>query len=77
MALFHWQPAPYQYIMNFGKIHFKAQKSPYLHKMKPKPMVQNPWQYYLINLMVQAHGTTSHFQLMIQARVSSVEFLNS
>ena len=44
-------------IMDFGKISFKAQKSSYLHKKATKPMVQ-------------AHGTSSHFQLMIQAHES-------
>ena len=53
MALFHWQLAPHQHIMDYGKIYFKSQKSPYLHKMMPKSIVQ-------------AHGTTSHFQFMIQ-----------
>ena len=55
MGLFHWQPAPHQHIMDFGKIYFKVQKSPYLHKMTPKPTIQNPWQYYLI----KAHGSSS------------------
>ena len=27
--LFHWQFAPHQQIMNFGKISFKTQNSPY------------------------------------------------
>ena len=35
-------------ILDFGKISFKAQKSPYSHKKASKPMVQ-------------AHGTSSHF----------------
>ena len=35
-------------IKDFGKISFKARKSPYLHKTTPRPMTQ-------------AHGTTSHF----------------
>ena len=43
--------------MDFGKTSFKAQKSPYLHKKALKPMVQ-------------AHGISSHFWLMIQAHES-------
>ena len=59
MALFHWQLTPHQHFMDFGKIFFKAQKSPYLHTQKnaSKPMVQ-------------AHSTSSHFWLMIQAHES-------
>ena len=41
-------------IMNFGKISFKTQKNSYSHKNASKPMVQT-------------HGTSSHFLLMIQA----------
>ena len=44
-------------IMDFGKTSFKAQKSPYLHKKALKPIVQ-------------AHGTSSYFWLMIQAHES-------
>ena len=43
--------------MDFGKTSFKAQKSPYLHKKASKSMVQ-------------VHGTSSHFWLMIQAHES-------
>ena len=42
-------------IMDFGKISFKAQKSPYLHKKASKPMVQNSQWYYLI----KDHGSSS------------------
>ena len=44
-------------IMNFRKIYFKAQKSPHLYKMMPKPMVQ-------------AHGTSFHFWPVIQTHES-------
>ena len=62
-------------IMNFWKIYFKAQKSPYLHKMMPKPIVQNPWQYYFI----KAHGSSSWNIISFSAydpssRVSSGKF---
>ena len=50
--------------MNFEKTSFKAQKSPYLHKKALKPMVQ-------------AHGTSSHFWLMIQAHESHQENFGS
>ena len=50
--------------MDFGKISFKAQKSPYLHKNVSKPMVQ-------------AHSTSSHFRLMIQAHESRRENFGS
>ena len=52
--LFHWQLAPHQQIMDFGKTSFKAQNS-HINKMTPKPMVQNPWRYYLI----KAHSSSS------------------
>ena len=55
MALFHWQPASINIIMDFGKISFKAQKSPYLHKKVSKLLVQNLWRYYLI----KTHGSSS------------------
>ena len=48
MTSFHWQPTPRQHYHDFGKISFKAQKSPYLHKKASNPMVQ-------------AHSTSSHF----------------
>ena len=42
MTLFHWQLAPHQQIMDFGKPSFKAQKSPYSQNDAethgPKPM---------------------------------------
>ena len=56
--------------MDFRKISFKAQKSPYLHKTTLKPMVNNSRRYYLLKPMVQAHGISSHFQLIIQAHES-------
>ena len=34
MVLFHWQPVPHQQIIDFGKISYKPQKSPYLPKEK-------------------------------------------
>ena len=54
-GLENWERHANQHIINFEKIYFKAQKSPYLHKMMPKPTVQNPWQYYLI----KANGSSS------------------
>ena len=51
-------------IMDFGKTYFKAQKSPYLHKKASKPMVQ-------------AHDTSSHFWLMIQAHESHRGYFGS
>ena len=55
MALFHWQPTSINIIMDFGKISFKSQKSPYLHKKVSKLLVQNLWRYYLI----KTHGSSS------------------
>ena len=49
---------------DFGKTSFKGQKSPYLHKKVLKPMVQ-------------AHGTSSPFWLMIQAHESHRENFGS
>ena len=52
-------------IMDFGKISFKTQKSPYSHKKASKPMVQ-------------AHGTSSHFLAHDPSSwVSSGEFWES
>ena len=61
-----------------GKIYFKTQKNPYLHKMMPKPMVHNPRQYYLI----KAHGSSSWHIISFSAHdpnswVSSREFWES
>ena len=65
-------------IINFRKIYFKTQKSPHLHKMMPKPTVQNSWQYYLI----KAHGSSSWHIISFLTRdpsswVSSWEFWES
>ena len=70
MTLFHWQLTPHQHFMDFGKIYFKAQKNPYLHKMTPKPRSKTHGNIISSKPMVQAHGTTSHFWLMIQAHES-------
>ena len=65
-------------IMDFKKISFKAQKSPYLHKKTSKPMVQNPSRYYII----KAHGSISWHNISFLAHdpsswVSSGEFWGS
>ena len=75
--LFHWQLAPHQQIMDFGKTSFKAQKS-YINKMMLKPMVQNPWWYYLI----KAHSSSSCHNISFSTHdpsswVSSEEFWES
>ena len=46
-------------IKDFGKLSFKARKNPYLHKTTPKPMVQNPWRYYLI----KPHDSSSWYNI--------------
>ena len=65
-------------IIDFEKISFKAQKSPYLYKNASKPMVQNPWWYYLI----KGHGSSSWHNISFSAHdpgswVSSGEFWES
>lgn len=50
-------------------------KRVHIHKMTPKPMVQSPWSKSHGDIIsskpiVQVHGTTSHFRLMIQAHES-------
>ena len=64
-------------IMNFGRIYFKAQKSPYLQKWCRSPWSKTDGNIISSWPIVQAHGTTSHFLLMIQAHESHrVNFRN-
>ena len=57
-------------IMDFGKIYFKAQKSPYSQKWCPSPWSKTHGDIISSRPIVWAHDTTSHFWLMIQAHES-------
>ena len=54
-------------IMNSGRIYFKTQKSPYLQKWCRSPWSKTHGDIISSRPIVRAHGTTSHFWLMIQA----------
>ena len=57
-------------IMNFGRICFKAQKSPYSQKWCQSPWSKTHGDIISSSPIVRAHATTSHFWLMIQAHES-------
>ena len=69
-TLFHWQPAPHQYYHGFWVNWFQSPKKPIITKNKAK--AHGPTQGDIISSkpMVQAHNTSSHFRLMIQAHES-------
>ena len=54
-------------IKDFGRIYFKAQKSPYSQKWCRSSWSKTHGDIILSRPIVRAHGTTSHFWLMIQA----------
>ena len=57
-------------IMDFGRIYFKAQKSPYLQKWCRSPWSKIHGDIISSRPIVRAHGITSHFWFMIQAHES-------
>ena len=57
-------------IMDFGRIYFKAQKSPYSQKWCRSPWSKIHGDIISSGPIVRTHGTTSHFWLMIQAHES-------
>ena len=57
-------------IMDFGRIYFKAQKIPYSQKWCRSPWSKTHGDIISSRPIVRAHGTTSHFWLMIQAHES-------
>ena len=56
--------------MNFGRIYFKTQKSPYSQKWCRSPWSKTHGDIISSRAIVRAHATTSHFWLMIQAHES-------
>ena len=64
-------------IMDFGRIYFKAQKSPYSQKWCQSPWSKTHGDIISSRPIVRAHGTTSHFWLMIQAHESHWENFGS
>ena len=71
MALFHWQLTPHQYYHGFWEISILKPKRTHIYTK----WCQNPWSITHGNIisskpMVQAHGISSHFWLMIQAHES-------
>ena len=67
MTLFHWQPAPHQNIMDFGKYLLKPKRAHIYTKWCQSPWSKTHGDIISSKSMVQAHDTFSHFQLMIQA----------
>ena len=57
-------------IMDFGRIYFKPQKSSYSQKWCQSPWSKTHGDIISSRPIVRAHGTTSHFWLMIQAHES-------
>ena len=57
-------------IMDFGRIYFKAQKSPYSQKCCRSPWSKTHDYIILSRPIIRVYGTTSHFWLMIQAHKS-------
>ena len=57
-------------IMNFGRIYFKAQKSPYSQKWCWSPWSKTHGDIISSRPIVRVHDTTSHFWLIIQVHES-------
>ena len=57
-------------IMNFGRIYFKTQKSPYSQKWCRSPWSKTYGDIISSRPIVRAYATTSHFWLMIQTHES-------
>ena len=57
-------------IMNFGRIYFKTQKSPYSQKWCRSPWSKTYGDIISSRPIVRAYATRSHFWLMIQAHES-------